>query len=129
MVPMRTKLVGKHVDPSLVAGIVNEFFAGKGLHTREYNVKRGYRVVAFIENHASMLLAVVEVHSDFECIIVDYFPWGKKYGMAKTSLLGSVLPLLGAGIFVYEDLKKREAAERIENEFWGFLETRVSELG
>jgi hypothetical protein len=126
---MRTKWVGKRVDLSMVLGLVEEFFAGKGLRTKEYSVKSGCRVVAFAENLASAPLAAVEVHSDFDDLVIDYLPWGKRERVANTSLLGSVLPLLGAGVFVYQDLKKREAVEKIENEFWDFLETRFSELG
>jgi hypothetical protein len=101
---------------------MKEFFKQKGFFAEESSSNDGYRVVAFIHDVNSSPFAVVEVHRNLNEIVMDYFPWGQREQPSLTSFFSSVLTLFGAGILVKHDLKKKELAEKIENEFWAFLD-------
>jgi hypothetical protein len=125
---MRTEWLNKHVEPSRVCGTVKDFFEGRGLSTREVVSKGKHRVEAFFADAVSVPFVVVEIYGDLSRIVVDFLPWGKNEGIARTMLLSSILTLFGGGILIRQDLKRRELMEAIENEFWDFLDKRLLEL-
>jgi hypothetical protein len=125
---MKTKWVDKHAESSWVSDLVKRFFKQKGLCTKEYELKHGNHIVAFAENMPSIPFAAVEFHIDTHDIVVEFLPWGKKERAAASSLMASTLPLLGGGMFVHQDLEKREFMEKVEREFWDFLDRNFSEL-
>jgi hypothetical protein len=43
-------------------------------------------------------------------------------------LFSSIVTLFGGGVFVREDLKRKEFMETVENHFWDFLDNHVLEL-
>jgi hypothetical protein len=73
----------------------------------------------------SVRFAVVEVHRD-DGIVVDYFPWGKDERTSFASFFSQILTLFGGGILVKHDLKRKELADKIEKEFWDFLDELFS---
>jgi hypothetical protein len=126
---MRTKWLNKHVELSGVCCAVKEFFKERAFFTEEYSLKDGFRVVAFMSDDGSFPFATVEVHHEVAAIVVDYLPWGQSRRVSLTSFFAPVLTLFGGGILVARDLKKNELMEKIEKEFWDFLDGFFSELG
>ena len=125
---MRTEWLNKHVEPSRLIAPVKGFFEGKGLSAKEVLFKGRHRIEAFLPNIESVPFVVVEIYGDMDRIVVDFFPWGKNERTAQTMLSSSIVTLLGGGIFVREDLKRKELMEIVENQFWDFLDRQVLEL-
>jgi hypothetical protein len=124
---MKTKYVGKHAKFSWISGLVKGFFEGKGLGTKEYGLKDGTRIVAYAEDLPSVPFAAVEFSREADDIIVEFLPWGKRERGASTSTLASLVTPFGGGIIVQRELKKKEFMDRVEKEFWEFLDSRLSE--
>jgi len=125
---MKTKYMNKHAESSWMSNLIKEFFAGKGLPVKEYVLRNGIRIVAYAENLASVQFAVVEFQVGGQEILVNYLPWGKKERAASTSLLASTLPLFGGGIFISRDSKSKDFMQKIEREFWDFLDSHIVNL-
>lgn len=125
---MRTEWLNKHIEPSRLCDPVKGFFKERDLSTKETVSKGKHRIEAFLAGADSMPLAIVEIYGDQSRIVVDFSPWGKNERTAQTMLVSSVLTLLGGGVLVRQGLRKKELMEKIENQFWDFLDSRVSEL-
>lgn len=118
---MRTEWPNKHVELSRICCAVNGFFKEKGFSTQECSSDGGYQITAFMGDVDSVRFAVVEIHRD-DGIVVDYFPWGKDERASFASFFSQILTLFGGGILVKHDLKRKELADKIEKEFWDFLD-------
>ena len=125
---MRTEWLNKHVEPSRLIAPVKGFLEEKGLSTKEVPHKGRHRIEAFLANIDSVPFVVVEIYGDMDRIVVDFFPWGRNERTARTMLFSSIVTLLGGGVFVREDLKRKEFMETVENHFWDFLDNHVLEL-
>ena len=125
---VRTEWLNKHVEPSRLIAPVKGFFEEKGLSTKETLFKSRHRIEAFLANIDSVPFVVVEIYGDMDRIVVDFLPWGRNERTARTMLFSSIVTLLGGGVFVREDLKRKELMETVENQFWDFLDRHVLEL-
>ena len=125
---LRTEWLNKHVEPSRLIAPVKGFLEEKGLSTKEVPHKGRHRIEAFLANIDSVPFVVVEIYGDMDRIVVDFLPWGKNERTARTMLFSSIVTLFGGGVFVREDLKRKEFMETVENHFWDFLDNHVLEL-
>jgi len=107
---------------------VKGFFEERGLSSKETVSKGKHRIEAFLAGADSMPFAIVEISGDPSRIVVDFSPWGKNERTAQTMLVSSILTLLGGGVLVRQGLRKKELMEKVENQFWDFLDSRVLEL-
>jgi hypothetical protein len=124
---MKTKYESKHVESTWISGLIKGFFEGKGLHTKEYGLKDGSRIVVYAEDLPSVPFAAVEFRRESDDTIVEFLPFGKRERGTTASVLASLLAPIGGGILVQRDLKKKEFMARVENEFWDFLDNRLSD--
>jgi hypothetical protein len=127
-VVVRTEWLNKHVEPSRLIVFVRGFFEEKGLSTKETFSRGRHRVEAFLADFGSMPFVIVEIYGDLDRIVVDFLPWGRNERTGRTMLISSILTLLGGGVFVRQDLKRRESMEMVENQFWDFLDRQLLEL-
>lgn len=125
---MRTEWLDKHIEPSRLCDPVRGFFERRGLKTRETLSEGKHRIEVFPVDAVSMLFVVVEICGDSNRIAVDFLPWGKHERTAQQMLTSSVTAILGGGVLVRQDLKKKELMEQVENQFWDFLDNHVLEL-
>jgi len=125
---MRTEWLNKHVEPLRLCGPVKDFFRARGLNTRETFSKGKHRIEAFVADVDSVPFIVVEIYGDLSRIVVDFLLWGKNERTGWTMLFSSILTLLGGGVLVRQDLKRKELMEEVEDQFWDFLDKHFLEL-
>lgn len=127
-VMLRTEWLNRHIEPSRLCGPVKIFFEDRGLTTKETLIKSRHHMEAFLPDLSSVPLVVVEIFGDLNRLIIDFLPWGRNERTARTMLFSSFLTLFGGGVFVRQDLKRKELMEGVENQFWDFLDRCVSDL-
>jgi hypothetical protein len=124
---LRTEWLEKHIEPSRLCGPIESFFEKMGFSSKETFAKDKHHIEVFLSEFGSGLFAVVEVYGDQNRIVVDFLPWGKDERKARMALSFSILTMLGGGILVQQDLKRRELMEKVESQFWAFLDGYILE--
>jgi hypothetical protein len=124
---LQTEWLEKNVEPSSLCKPIESFFAKKGFECTESFKKGKYRIEIFFSEIHSALFAVVEVYCDKSRIVVDFLPWGKDERKAGMMLSSSFLSMLGGGILVQQEMKRRELIEAVEKQFWAFLDEYMLE--
>ena len=124
---MKTEWLDKHVEPSRLSAPVKDFFELKGLKTKEAVIKGKHRIEVFLSETVTAPFVIVEIYGNMNRIVVDFLPWGRDERTAKNMLSSSILTILGGGILVRQDLKRKELMERVESEFWASLDKFISE--
>jgi hypothetical protein len=125
---LRTEWLDKRVEPSKLYAPVKDFFNERGLTIEETFSEKKYCIAAFLPHFGSMPFVVVEIHGDLHTLVVDFLPWGRKERKVHNMLLSWILAPFGGGILVRQDLRKEELMEKVENQFWDFMNKRVLEL-
>jgi hypothetical protein len=124
---LRTEWHEKHIEPSRLCGPVESFFEKRGFSTKETFAKGRHRIEAFLSHFGSEPFALVELYGDQNKIVVDFLPWGKDERKARMMLSSSILTMLGGGILVQQGMKRRELMEKVEDQFWAFLDEYMLE--
>jgi hypothetical protein len=124
---LRTEWLDKHVEPSRLCGPIEDFFKAEGFTIKETFTGSKHRVEALFSDSVTAPFAVVEIYGDPNRIVVDFLPWGRDERTARNLLSSSILTILGGGILVRQDLKRKELMEKVENQFWASLDRFISE--
>jgi hypothetical protein len=122
---LRTEWLDKNVEPSTLCGPIESFFQKMGFSSKEKFVKGKHRIEVFLSDFGNRVFAVVEVYGDPNRIVVDFLPWGKDERDARMMLSSSILTILGGGILVQQDLKRKDLMEKVESQFWAFLDAYI----
>lgn len=126
---MCRRWVKKNVDLSLLSEHVIFFLKSKGFTTKEDKSEKKWIIIGK-PHHASIardLRSTMKViisgnSNDFE---VEFLPSGQ----SRPSILrDSILTLIGGGSLVVRRLKYQEAIQKLEREFWGFMENKIMYL-
>jgi hypothetical protein len=115
------------VEPSTLCRPIESFFEKHGFRCMESFTKGKNRIEIFFSEIHHVLFAVVEVYGDKNKIILDFLPWGKDERKAGIMLSSSLLAMLGGGILVQQEMKRRELMETVEKQFWAFLDEYLLE--
>lgn len=121
---MYKQWVGKNVDLALLSKRIVGFFEGIGFKCKEIHVKKEHGVTG------------KPFHLKIMCerVVVDVFGHSNDFsvefdtGSSRSLLLGSGATLFGGGVFVLRGLELKEALEKLESEFWMFMEDAVARL-
>jgi hypothetical protein len=114
---------GVNVDLNLLTRRVESFFKSKGLYAKGESCKGGFKVCVF-QNPRSRDICV-EILGDSKNFQVNFI-LNEKF--VSTSLLASVFSIFFGGGVLLKTLKLREFFEKLEREFWVYLNEAIEEL-
>ena len=124
---MIDRWVDKDVDLGLLSEAVKSFFDEKLFRSKaEKRSKDEFCITAILQRVSGTSLAgnvkvtVRGIPDDFEVEFVA--------GSGRFAKLGGLVTLLGGGALLLRDLKSSEELERLENEFWLFIDKQVDGL-
>jgi len=121
---MRIKFAGKNIDIDLLSERVERFLMDRGFKTLREKIRGGYKILG--------IRSVCEGKNESVCVKISGNP--DKFavdfesgGVMRTPLWAiSLARMVGAGYFVLRDLKSKEMYEKLESEFWAFIDEAVS---
>lgn len=122
----RRQWSGKNVDLGLLIDSIGDFFAHKGFTTRkdlspgEYTLLASPPAVSDVREELT-----VKVLGDSKDLVVDFLQCEKS---RSSILLGYITAMFGGGSFLLKGLKSREALERLEKEFWAYVQDAIVRL-
>ena len=124
---MFTQWVGKNVDLTLLEKYIEDFFRSKGLEiVRKEDVEGGRKIFVMPRRSSNIRGDInVTIKGQPSNFVIEFVAGEKARSLTK---LGSLLALLGGGVFVLEGLKVQEALEKLEGEFWICVEDVISRL-
>ena len=125
-ISMQRRWTGKNVDLDLLSDCVEDFFKSRSFVTKRTESQGEHTILWQSERTArtqeAMSVKVVGYSDDFTIEL-------KASELTNRSVrLGMLTKPIGGGYFLLKSLKLREALERIEKEFWIYMEDKVAEL-
>lgn len=124
---MQKRWTGKGVDLTLLNGYVEQFFTSRRYRTRKTE-STGEITITVLPNHSTIGLeepVSVRIFGDSDDFTVDL----KASELTSRSIrMGMLTKSLGGGYFLLKSLKLQEELEKLEKEFWIYVEDRVAQL-
>lgn len=123
---MQRKWTGKNVDLDLLTDSVENFFKSRSFLTNRAE-SREERVILWQSKRARkaerpMSARITGTPADFTIEL-------KASELADRSVrLGMLTQTIGGGYFLLKSLKLQEALEKLEKEFWIYVEDKVADL-
>jgi hypothetical protein len=123
---MQRQWVGKNVDLKLLSECIEDFFKDKGFRTRidesagEYTILWTSQRVRNMRD--AMTASVLGNSNDF---VVEIVASERTRGSIR---LGMLTASFGGGYLALRGLKAKEVLEKIEKEFWIYIEEKVANL-
>jgi len=124
---MQTRWTGKNVDLDKLSECIEEgFFRDRGFST-ERTESEGERAILWTPQRAinmrrAMMVKIVGDSNDFMIEL-------KASELAGRSIqLGLLTKIFGGGHLAIRGLRLKEALEKLEREFWVFVEDKVAQL-
>jgi len=124
---MQKRWTGKNVDLDLLSEYIEEFFTDKGLKAKT-TVSQGKRTILWVPQNVrwpankAMTVNIVGDSNDFTIELTA------TEQTLRSIKLGLLMKPLGGGYFALRGLRLREALEKIEREFWVYVEDKVAHL-
>lgn len=120
------KWVKKNVNLNLLSENVESFFKGKRFETKKGTLPEGYRI-SIVPQHVRDMKDGVNI-----TILGDSNDFTIELSIGELShsstMLGLSTILFGGGIFVLRGLKLQETLERLETEFWVYVEETIANM-
>ncbi len=123
---MQRRWTGKNVDLDLLSDCVEDFFKNRSLATRRTKSAGERTILWQPERTARMQEPMsVKVVGDSDDFTIEL----KASELTNRSVrLGMLTKPIGGGYFLLKSLKLREALEKLEKEFWIYIEDKVAQL-
>ena len=116
---MQTRSLGKNVSLEGLSERVSQFLRDKGFETVVESVENSYKIMGFLRVGDKKRGVRININGAPNDVVVDFL--SDKEG--KLSLLaGPLVTMFGGGVFVLDRLRRQEFYEKLEAEFWLFLE-------
>lgn len=123
---MFTQWIGKNVDLDILFQQTIQFFKKKTLGVVSDRTGGSYTIIVMPKRalglREEISVTITGEPNDFEVQFVS----GDKSRTLKN--LGQLTSLFGGGFFLLEGLRSLEAIEKLEREFWVFMEEAVAQL-
>ena len=123
---MQRSWTGKNVDLALLGERIEVFLKDKGFKIRkdwsasEYTFSaRPQRRVGILEH------VIVRILGDSNDFLIDFSTSGRSRSAVK---LGFITTMFGGGSLILRGLKSQEALEKLEKDFWLYMEESVTRL-
>jgi len=113
--------IKKSVDLSLLSADVAEFLKRKGFRSEKTEVVKGFLVYGKASSGGGVIVRILGEPDDFAVELES--------GVARSSIiLGSSTVVFGGGGGLLRGLKSKEALEKLQSEFWIYMEDLVARL-
>jgi hypothetical protein len=123
---MQRRWTGKNVDLALLSECVEDFFEDRGFLTEKDESAGEYTILWAPPRVRSMRDAMtVRVFGKPDDFVVEIIASERTRGSIR---LGMLTKMFGGGYLVVRGLRAKEALEKIEREFWAYLEEKVAQL-
>jgi len=124
---MRRKWIEKNVDLVLLKRCIEDFFRNRGFKTK-IDESAGECKILVMQQQARDRLEDVNIRisgtsKDFAIELSEAGEW-TRYAVR----LGYMTTMIGGGSLLLRGLKSREALERLEKEFWAYVEDIIGRL-
>ena len=123
---MNSHYVDKEINLSLLSKWVENFFVRKGFRTRREVVAKEYRIVSKPTHvHEIIGVTTVLISGDPKDFTIKFFSGSRSDAYIK---FGRLTSLVGGGTLFLRGLKSQENEERLERNFWIYIEGMVNSL-
>jgi len=123
---MQRQWIGKNVDLKLLSECIENFFKDKGFKTRKDESAGKYTILWTSQRVRKMRDAMTaSVLGDSNDFVVEIIASERTRGSIRLGMLTSAF---GGGYLAVRGLKAKEALERLEREFWVYMEEKVANL-
>lgn len=123
---MQRQWVGNNVDLALLSRYVEDFFRVKGFKTRKDESAGKCTILWAPPRVGSMRGAMtVTIMGDSNDFVIELIASERTRRYIR---LGSLTTLFGGGYFLLRGVRLREALEKLEKEFWVYVEEKVAHL-
>jgi hypothetical protein len=123
---MQKRWTEKNVDLNKLAGYTEDFFKDKGFVTEKYESMEEHTILWAPPRDKKMSNATkVRIFGNPNDFVIEITASERS---RRSIWLGLLTKSIGGGYLVLQDLKLREALEKIEKEFWVFIEDKIANL-
>lgn len=121
---MENQWVGKNIDLILLSELIEDFFRGKEFKIRKLKSADGCKILVFPQQ-ARKKSGMIEmtIRGDPNDFVISFTTM---LGSSPFRKFGSILTLLGGGAFLLQSLKLQEALEKLEREFWMYMQEAIA---
>ncbi len=123
---MQSQWIGKNVDLKLLSECIEDFFKDKGFKTRKDKTAGKYTILWTSQRarkmRDAMAASVFGTPNDF---VVEILASERTRGSIR---LGMLTTAFGGGYLALRGLKAKEVLEKLEREFWIYIEEEVTHL-
>ncbi len=123
---MQRRWVGKNVDLLLLIEYVESFFKDKGFKTSKDGLTSECSIKAKPQKRNSILEPVIiGVSGTSDDFLIEFSTGGRS---RSTVRFGFVTTMFGGGSLILRGLKSQEALEKLEREFWVYIEEAIAHM-
>lgn len=122
---MEYRWVGKTVDLQELSKRVEEFYKSKGFETKLEYSDGFYKVNSVLRIENKLRISSARIHGSPNDFVVEFLS-GK--GERFSNMLVHWAAMFGGGVFMLDGLRSQEFYERLERDFWIFVEKAVGQL-
>jgi len=123
---MQSQWIGKNVDLKLLGECIEDFFKAKGFKTTKDESARKYTILWTSQRVRNMRDAMrATVFGDSNNFVVEIIASERTRGSIT---LGMLTKTFGGGYLALRGLKAKETLEKLEKEFWTYIEEKVTHL-
>lgn len=123
---MWDRWVGKQVNLNALAELLKKFFEGKPFRVSVENASTGYKIAAYPKLSAGLLDVIeVFVRGKPDDFVIEFVPGSNT---RKSIRSGFLTYLFGGGLLWREGLKSQEELDKLEREFWNFVDMKLPSL-
>ena len=123
---MRDQWIGKNVDLALLSGCVENFFKVRGLKTVKEESAGKYEISVGPRNARDTRGGIyIRIFGDPNNFVIEFHGSERVRSSIRWGLMTT---LFGGGPFLLRGLRLQEALEKIEREFWVYVEETIARL-
>jgi hypothetical protein len=123
---MRKQWVEKNVDLALLSENIEDFFRGTGFRTKRDESVEEYKILVIPQRAQKIRENVkVKILGNSNDFIIELSAGDRA---RRAIRFGYLTNMIGGGSLLLQGLKSREALERLEKEFWVYVEDAVGRL-
>lgn len=123
---MQSRRVEKNVDLKLLREHIESFFKDRGFKIAEERSESKYEISARPQHGVGILGSViVRVLGDSNDFLIEFSTSRHSRSAVK---LGLMTTMFGGGSLVLRGLKSREALEKLEKDFWIYVDEAITRL-
>lgn len=120
------RFAGRNVDLSLLGQWIERFFRRRDFRTSRETEEKSHRIIAqptYV--HEILDRTTVSISGNSGDFVVRFYTGARSEALMKFGLLTS---LFGGGIAFLRGVKSDEAEEKLERDFWIYLEEKIDFL-